>query len=254
MSKGQLTAYIDVAQVVLYMFWLFFAGVIWYLVRENRREGYPMDSDRGVIEGWLPVPTPKTYLLDNGEQRHAPSDRVSPQTLNAERVAPHGGSAYEPLGNPLLAGVGPGAWADRADHPDLDHDGVPKIRPLSTLPECGVSERDPDPRGMTLFDGENDPVGTINDLWLDVPEMSFRYLQAEVQGASGPVQVLVPMTFCRVRRDGVQVHALVGAGQFAGAPVPATPGQISLLEEERICAYFGAGLLYATPERAEPLV
>ena len=30
--------------------------------------------------------------------------------------------------------------------------------------------------------------------------------------------------------------------------------EITLLEEERISAYFGAGLLYATPQRLEPLI
>jgi len=29
---------------------------------------------------------------------------------------------------------------------------------------------------------------------------------------------------------------------------------VTLLEEEKIMAYFGAGTLYATPERQEPLV
>jgi len=32
------------------------------------------------------------------------------------------------------------------------------------------------------------------------------------------------------------------------------PGQVTLLEEEKIMAYFGAGSLYATPLRQEPLV
>jgi photosynthetic reaction center H subunit len=38
--------------------------------------------------------------------------------------------------------------------------------------------------------------------------------------------------------------------------VPATRGTdtITLLEEEKISAYFGAGLLYAEPHRLEPLV
>jgi photosynthetic reaction center H subunit len=38
--------------------------------------------------------------------------------------------------------------------------------------------------------------------------------------------------------------------------VPATrsSSSITLLEEEKISAYFGAGLLYAEPSRLEPLV
>jgi photosynthetic reaction center H subunit len=38
--------------------------------------------------------------------------------------------------------------------------------------------------------------------------------------------------------------------------VPTTkhPDQITLLEEEKITAYFGAGTLYAEPKRSEPLI
>ena len=39
---------------------------------------------------------------------------------------------------------------------------------------------------------------------------------------------------------------------------PAAPdpdhAQITLLEEEKITAYYGAGTLYATPERQEPII
>ena len=55
METGAITQYIDVAQIVLYMFWIFFAGLIYYLARENHREGYPMDSGREngpKITGW----------------------------------------------------------------------------------------------------------------------------------------------------------------------------------------------------------
>jgi photosynthetic reaction center H subunit len=37
MASAAITQSIDVAQVVLYLFWIFFAGLIYYLVRENHR-------------------------------------------------------------------------------------------------------------------------------------------------------------------------------------------------------------------------
>ena len=37
METGAITQYIDVAQIVLYVFWVFFAGLIYYLMRENHR-------------------------------------------------------------------------------------------------------------------------------------------------------------------------------------------------------------------------
>ena len=38
MSTGAITHYIDVAQLTLYVFWIFFAGLVYYLHRENKRE------------------------------------------------------------------------------------------------------------------------------------------------------------------------------------------------------------------------
>jgi len=252
MGTGAITSYFDVAQLVLYMFWIFFAGVIYYLVRENRREGYPLETHRGTShEGWIPMPEPKTYVMENGQTFTAPREQPSPQTYSAERTSLNEGGSIEPVGNPLLAGVGAGAWAARADVADLDHHGVPNIRPLSLAEGCAVSENDPDPRGMTVLDADAEPVGTVRDLWLDVPEMVFRYLEVELSGGSR--RALVPMTFCRITDGAVTVSALL-ASQWADVPATRASDQITLLEEERICAYFGAGLLYATPQRAEPLV
>ena len=45
MMRGSLTSYMDVAQVVLYAFFMFFAGLIFYLRREDRREGYPLENE-----------------------------------------------------------------------------------------------------------------------------------------------------------------------------------------------------------------
>ena len=70
MQTGAITGYIDVAQLALYGFWLFFAGLIWYLHRENKREGYPLvspeRSGRVVIEGFPGVPSPKTFHMHDG--------------------------------------------------------------------------------------------------------------------------------------------------------------------------------------------
>jgi photosynthetic reaction center H subunit len=65
--------------------------------------------------------------------------------------------------------------------------------------------------------------------------------------------VLLPVNFARIKRDGIRVHALL-AHQFSNVPGTRSPEQITLLEEEKITAYFGAGTLYATPERQEPLL
>jgi photosynthetic reaction center H subunit len=256
MGTGAITSTIDVAQIVLYLFWIFFFGLIYYLIREGHREGYPMDHDGpSPIEGWPRAPAPKTYLLDNGQEIQIPREEEPAQPLNAERTYRAAGSPIEPVGDPLTAGVGPGSWsALRPDHADLDHHGEPKIVPLSMAPEFGVSQHDIDPRGLPLFDAKGDQAGTIRDLWIDRGEMNFRYLEAEVStAAAGLRRVLVPMPFASVARNGVTVHALY-AEQFAGVPATRATDRVTLLEEERITAYYGAGTLYADPGRAEPMV
>lgn len=54
--------YIDGASIALYAFWLFFAGLIIYVRREDKREGYPLDSAQGPREGWPPVPEKKEFV------------------------------------------------------------------------------------------------------------------------------------------------------------------------------------------------
>lgn len=54
-----ITDYIDTAQLVLYAFWFFFFGLVYYLRREDKREGYPLDSDRrGVAVQGFPAQPP----------------------------------------------------------------------------------------------------------------------------------------------------------------------------------------------------
>ena len=56
MPTGAITGYIDVAQLVLYAFWIFFAGLIFYLRREDKREGYPLVFERPDTAPYLNFP------------------------------------------------------------------------------------------------------------------------------------------------------------------------------------------------------
>lgn len=251
MGTGAITPYVDVAQLVLYLFWIFFAALIYYLVRENHREGYPMETEngRGVITGW-PIPAAKTYKLAHGGESVVPNLSPSPQTLQAEPAHSWAGAPLVPTGdNPMLDGVGPGAWADRADVPDVDCEGQIKIVPLRLCSHFRVATQDRDPRGLQVVGGDGSIGGTVVDLWVDKAESLFRYLEVETEGGRC---VLLPVNFARVRKDQVYVRAIFGQ-HFAGVPGTRSADEVTQLEEERVMAYFGAGLLYAEPSRQDPL-
>jgi photosynthetic reaction center H subunit len=97
--------------------------------------------------------------------------------------------------------------------------------------------------------------GIVTDVWVDRAEALIRYLEVEVTTSGGPRRVLLPMTFAVVdrRRNRVYVDAILGS-QFADVPVTKSPDQVTKLEEDRIVGYYGAGTLYATPARQEPLL
>lgn len=253
MSAGAITGYIDVAQIALYVFWAFFAGLIYYLLQENKREGYPLESDRSshiTVQGWPPIPSPKTYKLQHGGSVTVPNNKVSPQTLHAQPTGPWPGAPLVPTGNPMLDGVGPGAYADRADVPDLTFEGTPRIVPLRADAAFGVAHQDTDPRGLPVLGADGAVGGTVRDIWVDRSEMLFRYLEVEVAGSR---RVLLPINFTRIGNRQIHVRSILGE-QFAQVPGTRNADQVTLLEEEKIVAYFGAGTLYATASRQEPLL
>ncbi len=251
MQTGAITGYVDVAQLVLYAFWIFFAGLIYYLHRENKREGYPLESDRSrsiTVQGWPAVPEAKTYRLANGDTAEAPSQRRDNQPPVHEGA--YRGSPLQPSGDLLLAGVGPGSWSNRADVPDMTYEGLPKIVPLRVAAGFGVAPQDVDPRGLPVLGDDGAEGGRVVDIWVDRSEMLFRYLEVEVEGGG---RVLLPMNFARVEQRRIRVKSIL-SHQFARVPKTRAPDQVTLLEEEKIMAYYGAGTLYATPDRQEPLL
>mgnify|MGYP000176878310 CR=1 FL=1 len=57
--------YIDLAQIAIWAFWIFFFGLVYYLRREDHREGYPLETDvPGASQtGWPAPREKKTYKL-----------------------------------------------------------------------------------------------------------------------------------------------------------------------------------------------
>ena len=258
MSSAAITTHIDVAQVVLYAFWIFFAGLIWYLRGEDKREGYPLESDRSAhvtVQGLPPIPAPKTLQLAH-EGKIIPHRTERDLTGLLAPAAPWPGAPMTPLGDPMRDGVGPASYAMRADVPDVTFDEqLPKIVPLRAAPGYYLAAQDPDPRGYAVITADGRVAGTVVDAWIDRSETLVRYLEADAEGSSGARRVVFPMALARVdgKRRQVKVVSVLAA-QFVEAPMIKNPDTITLLEEDRISGYFAGGHMYATPQRLGPYI
>lgn len=258
MEVGAIIGNIDVAQVVLYIFWIFFAGLIIYLRREDRREGYPVISEvtgKPEPQGWLFIPEPKYFRVPYEDKpvTHSRPDTREPKAKPAEGWS---GAPLIPTGDPMVDAVGPAAYAEREDVPDWDLEGHPRIAPLRIATDYSVLDNDPDPRGMRVVGGDNKQAGTVKDVWIDKTEFLIRYLEVELDSEAGGGTVLLPMPFARVKtyiRPQVKVQSIY-AKHFANVPKLKNPDQVTKLEEDMISAYYGGGQLYADPMRQEPIL
>jgi len=258
MPTGAITEYIDVAQLALYGFWIFFAFLIYYLRSEDKREGYPLESDRSgqiSVVGFPPMPKPKVYKLLHGGTYSAPSTRPEPEVLAARPIAAWPGAPLEPTGDPMKDGVGPAAYAQRADHPELTLHGEARIVPMRVATDFSIEENDPDPRGMEVVGADGEAGGSVSDVWVDRSEPQARYLEVALSGDNESRHVLLPITLAGIdaKQRRVRVQSVLGA-HFAGVPTTQSPDQVTQLEEDKICAYYGGGHLYAEPARQESLL
>ena len=242
---------IDLAQISLYIFWLFFALLVYYLQTENMREGYPLENEDGGRESFnLPLPGPKTFRLPHGRgEVTVPDYKKEDREVALKRGGPNG-YPLVPTGDPMVDGVGPGSWAPRRDEPELDGKGHPKIRPMSKLQGFEVSAGI-DPRGLPVQAGDGEVVGTVAELWVDEPEHLVRYLEIDLDAEFGGGKRLVPIGMARIWPSRLQVRSIFGK-HFAGVPKTRSADVITKLEEEKISAYYAGGTLYASSERLEP--
>jgi len=257
MSYGAIVAHFDVAQITIYVFWGFFASLIWYLRREDHREGYPLVPDYPSSEQLATpaIPTPKKFILADGHEVFAP--RVEkPEVIKAARVLPWPGAPFEPTGNPMIDGIGPAAYANRADVPDHAYDdGLPKIVPLRKAGEFFLAYEDTDPRGFVVIGNDGRVAGEITDVWIDRAEYIIRFFEAVLAPELGGGTVLIPSTFVKIKnKEGIIRCDFISAADFAHVPVLRNPDVVTLLEEDKLMGYFAGGQLYGKAGRMEPVL
>ena len=245
----------DLASLAIWLFWIFFAALIFYIQRENMREGYPLENDDGTEaanQGPFPVPSDKTFLLPHGRgEVTVPSGQAPDRAEIALRqTSPANGMPLEPTGDPMIDGVGPASWAPRRDAPELTGHGHPKIIPMAAN-DSFKHAAGRDPRGLPVMSGDGEIVGKVTDMWVDEPEQLVRYLEYTLDPKWGTGNRLVPLTMARINSNHVKVRSLYGK-HFATVPKHASPTQVTVLEEDKICGYYGGGTLYADASRQEP--
>lgn len=180
--------------------------------------------------------------------------------IRAVPADPYNGSAIIPTGDPMRDGLGPAAWANRHDVPDRTVHGEAKIVPMRLAPGFHVDRRDPDPRGLPVRACDGVVAGHITEVWVDRSEPQPRYYQVRL--ANSTREVLLPVPFVQWPNFGLSIFGpldhvkvkSITAAQFAHVPGIRRDDQITLLEEDRIMAYFAGGHLYARRERAEPIL
>ena len=256
MPHGAILGDIDIAQLVVVAFVLFFFGLVYHLRQEDKREGYPMvdPADGSPSVGFPPLPKPKTFLLKDGTTVMAPHLERE-RDLAARRLFPVPGAPITPIGDPLADGVGPAAFVLRREKP-LEHgsEGV-QVAPLRTLSGWSPAAGDPDPRGMTVLGADGATAGVVRDLWIDRSVKILRYLEVQLEGEPRPRRVLLPLHYTDIkRRRGVIRSNAVRAAQFTAAPRLADPDVITAREEDQINAFYAGGRFFRVIEQERPLL
>lgn len=236
----------DLASLSIWLFWGFFALLVYYLQTENMREGYPLVDENGnpaANQGLFPLPKDKTFILPHGQgELTVPSGaRGDRDDLALARTAVSEGFPHAPTGDALVDGVGPASWAPRKDEPELDGHGHPKIRPMAGSNKFSVSAGY-NPMGMPVVGSDDMVGGTVTDMWIDEPEQMIRYIEFDLKDGGG--KRLVPMTMVTVKPRYVWIRSLPSTHMHK-VPSLKAADQITKLEEEKVCAVYAGGRMYA---------
>ena len=251
MTDPYIVGTIDITELVFLAFVLFFIGLVFYLRREDRREGYPLEDEAtGRVEsrgGALSRASPKTFNLPHGHGIATPEagarDRFD---IPAKRAFGSNGAAYVPTGDPLLDGIGPASWANRKNVPDVTAHGLPRIVPLSLEADIAIAARDPNPVGMNVLGADGEIAGTVSEVWIDRAEHVIRYLAITTPGG-----VTADAGFDEFARPG-QNAGLVALDDARALPAALTTALDGLAKKDAAAHLASAPLLLFCDLGTEP--
>jgi photosynthetic reaction center H subunit len=152
----------------------------------------------------------------------------------------------------MVANMGPGSYAQRADKPERTSEGHLLIVPLRVAQTFALNGG-PDPRGWNVVGADGRPGGKVTDVWVDRADFMIRYLEMELTEGTGHRLVPMPMVLLDARPAEVKVSS-IRSSQFAQVPVLKDADSVTVLEEEKIGAFYAGGRLYADPNRLRPLL
>ncbi|SFP14624.1 photosynthetic reaction center subunit H [Tranquillimonas alkanivorans] len=247
---------LDGAMVAVIFFVIFFTWLVFFhLRREDRREGYPkdVDPDTKLQTGGtaiLPMPRDKTFKRPHGRAPVSTPRREPRRPLADWPGYGRIGRPVHPVKDGLTEGVGPAAWQEREDHPDLNVEGKPKLISLNNAQEYHVAPGDPDPRGWPVIGSDGKPGGDVVDIWFNRAEFFLRYFEVRLPESSGTVLLPVFFTDIQSQRRRVRARTIPGR-RLRDAPRRKREDQITLLEEDKINAFYAGGRFYGENPRGE---
>jgi photosynthetic reaction center H subunit len=98
-------------------------------------------------------------------------------------------------------------------------------------------------------------AGTIVDVWVDRSEYMVRYLEVALSHPTGAAHVLFPIHYTEIDRKAQRIGtSFITGAQFADVPATRAPDSVTLLEEDKITAYYAGGMMYAVPGRGDPII
>jgi photosynthetic reaction center H subunit len=102
-----------------------------------------------------------------------------------------------------------------------------------------------DPRRLPVQASDHVIVGNISDMWVDGAEQMVRYLEVTLNRGG---KRLIPMPMAKIHADRVKVSS-IPSELFASVPTTRSSTEVTLLEEDKISAFYGGGTLYAADRK-----